>query len=635
MSGLFKVPFFEDEILTSYLSRIARANGRSSSYAFCTDLGLDIHAINRGEEAAIENFARLLGVPSGDLVSRALKLDENGNAVFDGGVFGKHALRKTKPGTCPECLAEDESDLKRMPGTRKYQRVSWLFADVRACVRHNCQLVEIDGFLDHRRMDFQLMLDFQEARVRAAPIQRPATPFEVFVCDRLAGRKTHGDFLDSFSLSAAISLCTLFGIAAEYGKHTTRRSLDYEQIAVASNRGFRILEQGEAGICGMLNELAAQDKSINTRGGASLYGRLYRRLLDSYPGEEFDRIRSIIRYHTLANVPLLPGSDVFGRIEESPWRTVSDIASKSEVATSVVYKLLEARGHRLTKYDAVPENVANSITNELTGMVDGKEACAILGTTPTIFWKLVCSGFIPVNGFDLASEDRAYTPVRRYPRAELLRLRTSLIDRANSPVQAAMLSVSAASRLTKVSAAEILKHMLGGELRRVAYQETPVLLDSLLVLPREVVRAAYNVDGLTAEETAAKLSVNRHSVLWLRAQDHIQATRIGGARHEAYIFGEDEIAIFNARFVSVTMLEKETGVNQIEIRRRMKELNVVSAFPVRSPIYAFLHRRDAQMLIGEEVRIRPRDHLAELSPSTADNLEQESKSDLRYPSLRL
>ncbi|MBD9538948.1 TniQ family protein [Ensifer sp. ENS04] len=632
MSGLFKVPFFEDEIFTSYLSRIARANGRASSYSFCTDLGLDIHAINRGEEVAIENFARLLRVPSEDLVARALKLDENGNAVFDGGVFGKNTLRKTKPGTCPECLAEDESDLKRMPGTRKYQRVSWLFADVSACVRHSCQLVEIDGFLDHRRMDFQLMLDFQEGRVSAAPVRRSATPFEVFVCDRLAGRKTHGDFLDSFSLSAAMSLCTLFGIAAEYGKHTTRRSLDDVQIAVASNRGFRILEQGEAGICGTLNELAAQDKSINTRGGASLYGRLYRRLLDSYPGEEFDRIRSIIRHHTLANVPLLPGSDVFGRIEESPWRTVSDIASKSEVATSVVYKLLEARGHRLTKYDAVPENVANSITNELTGMVDGKEACAVLGTTPTIFWKLVCSGFIPVNGFDLASD--AYTPVRRYPRAGLLRLRRSLIDRANSPVQAAMLSVSAASRLTKVSAVEILNHMLGGELGRVAYQETPVLLDSLLVLPREVVRAAYNVDGLTAEETAAKLSVNRHSVLWLRAQGHIQATRIGGARHEAYIFGEDEIAIFNARFVSVTKLEKETSVNQVEIRRRMKVLNVVSAFPARSPIYAFLHRRDAQMLIGEEVRIRPRDHLAVLSPSSAEEIAPNSNLDLRYRSPR-
>ncbi|MCY1315068.1 TniQ [compost metagenome] len=617
MADLFKVPFFEDEIMTSYVSRIARANGRSSSYAFCTDLGLDIHAINRGEEDAVENFAGLLRVPSGDLVARALKLDEKGNAVFDGGVFGKHTLRKTKPGTCPECLAEDESDLKRMPGTRKYQRVSWLFADVRACVRHSCQLVLIDGFLDHRRMDFQLMLDDQGARVSAAPIHRPATPFEVFVCERLAGRKAHGDFLDSFSLSALISLCTLFGIAAEYGKHTTRRSLDDEQLAVASNRGFGILEQGEVGIRAILSELATIDKSINTRGGMTLYGRLYRRLLASHPGAEIDRIRTIVREYTVANIPLLPGSDVFGPIEGSPWRTVSDVARESNIATSVVYKLLEAGGHRVTKYDAVPEVVARSITNELAGMVDGKEACNVFGAAPTIFAKLVASGFIPVNGAAGNQKDGTYTPVRRYPRAELLRLRESLIERANSTIHADMLPVSAVARLTKVPAADILAYVRDGELKRVAYREGVDLLHSLYVVPRQVFGAAFQVDGLSSVDAAARLGINRHSILALRTQNHIQAVRVGNERNEAYIFPEEELACFDGRFVSLPLLERETGISQVELRRRMRVKKVIAAITAREAIYTFIHRLDAQKLVMEDAWVTQRE-----MPGTVATVEE-------------
>lgn len=600
LSGLFKVPFFDDEILTSYVSRVARANGRSSSYMFCTDLGLDIHGINRGEESAIAKFAQLLGVPQNDLTARALKLDERGKAVFGDSVFGKHTLRKTKPGICAVCLAEDESDLKRLPGTRKYQRLSWVFAAVQTCVRHSCRLIEIEGFLDHRRMDFQLMLDHSGDRIAAAPIRRAATAFEQFVCERLAGRKSHGEFLDSFSLSAAMSLCTLFGISAEYGKRTARRTLQDDEVATATNRGFGILLDGEVGIHRLLGELAGQDTTINTRGGYSLYGSLYKRLAKSYPGAEFDRVRSIIREYTITNVPLLSGSDVFGIVSETSWLSVADIANENNIATSVIYRLLQHRGHTLTRFDAVPKTVGKDITNELAGMVGGKEACAILGANPTIFAKLVASGFIPVNGAPGNRKDGAYTPVRRYPRAELLRLRESLIDRAGSTIHADMLPVWATARLTKVPAADILTHLRNGELKRVAYCEADSLLDALHVVPRQVIYAAFQIDGLPSDDAAARLGINRHAILSLRTQNHIQAVRVGNERNEAYIFPEEELARFDGRFVSVPLLERETGISQAELRRRMRVQKVVPPITAKEAIYTFIHRRDAHKLIMDD-----------------------------------
>lgn len=597
MSGLFKVPFFEDEVLTSYLSRTARANGRSSSYLFCGDLGLDVRAINRGEDNELEKLAGLLQRPAAELKARALRLNERGLAIFGESVFGKSMLRKLKPGICPACLADDENDATRMPGTRKYQRVSWLFADVRSCPDHNCQLVEIDGFGDHRRMDFQLMLDRAGARIDGEPVRRTVSPFEKFVCGRLAGLKSHGALLDGFSLSAAISACTLLGIAAGYGKDRARNSLDDEQVAIAINRGFEVLVEGEAGICRLLDVLIGEEKSINTRGGQTLYGRLYRRLLNGYPGPEFDRIRSIIRDYTIANVPLLPGSEVFGEVEESSWRTVTNVARENGVATSVIYKLLQSRGHTVSKYDSIHGAVAIAITNELTGMVDGKDACAVLGTTRTIFRKLVRSGFIPVVGLAPISGDGAYTPFRRYSRAELLQLREGLITKANAPVQADMLNVSAASRLTKVPAADILTYLLKDGLTRAAYRETGSLLDGLHVVPREVINAAFQVDGLSTDAAAAMLCVSRHSVLALRAHNYIQAARIGNERNEAFVFLESEMARFSERFVSLPFLERDTGIPQAELRRGLRRLKIAPAITREEAVYTFLHRRDTQLLL--------------------------------------
>lgn len=623
MSGLFKVPFFEDEILTSYLSRTARANGRSSSYLFCGDLGLDVHAINRGEDNELEKLAGLLERPAEELKARALRLDERGLAIFGDSVFGKNMLRKIKPGICPACLGDDECDPTRMPGTRRYQRVSWLLADVRSCPDHNCQLVEIDGFRDHRRMDFQLMLDRAGARIYGEPVRRTVTSFEKFVCERLVGLKSHGALLNSFSLSAAISACTLFGIAAEYGREKGRSNLNDEQLTAAVVRGFDLLAEGQAGICRLLDALIGEEKAINTRGGRSLYGRLYRRLLNGYPGPEFDRIRSIIRDYTIANVPLLPGSDVFGEVKESSWRTVTDVARENGVATSVIYKLLQRRGHTPSKYDSIHGAVAIAIADELSGMVDGKEACAVLGTTRTIFRKLVCSGFIPVNGPAPTSGDGAYTPFRRYSRVELLQLRNGLVDRANSPVQADMLNVSAASRLTKVPAAEILACLLKGELTRVGYRESGSLLDSLHVVPREVINAALKVDGLSTEDAAAKLCVNRHSLLSLRARNHIKATLVGTEKQQAYIFPDDEIARFNDRFVSVTLLARETGISQGELRRRMRKLKITPAITPKEAVCAFLHRRHAKLLIDVCGALSAyQDMVAEPSPQTPCGVEQ-------------
>lgn len=70
MSGLMRVPFFEDELLTSCLSRTTMANGSANRRAFCSDVGLDYRGILRGDGNQVTKATRSLERPAEELLGR-------------------------------------------------------------------------------------------------------------------------------------------------------------------------------------------------------------------------------------------------------------------------------------------------------------------------------------------------------------------------------------------------------------------------------------------------------------------------------------------------------------------------------------------------------------------------------------
>ncbi|NOV19660.1 hypothetical protein E5S70_26905 [Ensifer adhaerens] len=267
MNGMMRVPFFKDELLTSYLSRTARANGSASLRAFCSDVGLDYKDIIRGDGNQVAKAARLLGRSEDELLGRRVASIGLRGVEYAGVVFRRGMMSRTPRRYCPDCMDEDEQDAARMPGTRRYARTSWTLQCVRSCDHHSRLLVPLDragwwsdglAFLSNPRERPSV------AELTALPPHSPSTHFERFVMDRLTGMVDHGEFLDGHPLSVCIDLCEQLGLASRLGRSSASRGTKHQARRNSAERGFAALYQGERGILELFDLVA---DSVGGRAG--------------------------------------------------------------------------------------------------------------------------------------------------------------------------------------------------------------------------------------------------------------------------------------------------------------------------------------------------------------------------------
>lgn len=259
MSGLMRVPFFEDELLTSYLSRTAVANGSANLRAFCSDVGLDYKDIMLGDGNQVSKAARLLGRSEDELLGRRVASIGTRGVEYAGVVFRRGMMSRTPRRYCPDCMDEDEEDAARMPGTRRYARTSWTFQCMRTCDRHSRLLLPL-----HRAGWWSDGLDFlskprerpSEAELTVSPPYSPSTRFERFVIERLSGMVDHGEFLDGHPLSVCIDLCEQLGLATRPGRSSPSRGTKHQARRNTAERGFAALYQGERGILELFDLVA-------------------------------------------------------------------------------------------------------------------------------------------------------------------------------------------------------------------------------------------------------------------------------------------------------------------------------------------------------------------------------------------
>jgi TniQ len=61
MSGLLQVPFFPDEVFSSYLARFARANGAETAGKFCRDMDINFRDVADAKPVAMQKLSVLTG----------------------------------------------------------------------------------------------------------------------------------------------------------------------------------------------------------------------------------------------------------------------------------------------------------------------------------------------------------------------------------------------------------------------------------------------------------------------------------------------------------------------------------------------------------------------------------------------
>ncbi|MCY1315076.1 TniQ [compost metagenome] len=589
MSGLFRVPFLEDEVTTSWLSRLARANDHSP-YVFCSDVGLSLIGVGRGDKEELTKLALISGEPLSSISARALRAVEKASIQLAGETFPTRMLRKGKTFFCPLCLQQDDRDAKRAPGTRRYQRVAWIFGAIQTCQVHNCSLLGLPDARGYQALDYCARLEAVSVPDQPAD-SREASAFEKFLYERLSGRRDHGTLLDDLSLSTCIDLSFLLGVPASLGRGQSYRGLDQASRRVAVNSGFKVLQAGDRGITGLLTDLAADRNKRGEFGGVQFYGQLYDRLAKSYAVAEFDRVREVIRQHASLTIPMPTGTRLFGECIETPWLTVTEVARQGGVAPSVIRKLLKDDGNRGPENRLVCKEVAAELAQTLNGSLTHDQAAAVLEVPRGVFPRFVQAGLITACSPIVMQGLPANGVKARFPGNDIRNLRRRLIESACGPLNENMVSVREASRGSKVPLTAIARLLLDGKLAAGHLDGGGSLFERIKIDPNALLTAVGQASGLSTQLAAARIGVSKVAMIRLRDKQIIPSHHIKSLRQEVYVFSEHDLKVFEGQYVSLGRLSRLWGIHRNRICQRMRELGMSSAFP-REDVECHLLRRD-------------------------------------------
>lgn len=431
MTGLLQVPFFEDELLTSFVSRMARANGRADLHRFCRDLGLDRLGIIRGDVGSIANLEKALSQPAGSLTSQAFYKVGTRHIRFRDMIFAAGSIGPVARKFCPHCIHEDQANRCRMPGTRVYARLAWAMYSYNVCERHGDQLVLFEDVnrsckagndiaMSRASSDFCSQIDLWHPTDQSEVlVVAPSSPsFERFIADRLSGRTGHGELLDKIPLPAAIEVSQLLGLAVENGQRFRWQIGERLETSSVAARGFQALKRGEIGVNAVLDQIAARADNNRSQGS---YGTLSE-VLSRRP-ETHGAIKLLLAKHAANNQLVLAQSESCDDV------SVAEIAATVGLPPRIVCRYLVQEG-LLTKIPTQPASVmvtsseAAKAVEALADAASFDDVQSILGCSLSELRSLARSGLVSQIMGPIPTHSGRGTDL--YSRSSLLRLRGSV-----------------------------------------------------------------------------------------------------------------------------------------------------------------------------------------------------------------
>jgi hypothetical protein len=608
MSGLFDVPLLDEEPLTSYLARLARANSAPNLRSFCKYFRLDGRGIYRGDDDAILSLANLVGRPFEELRSSAVAVDENHYAIIADSCFPTRLLRRSKLRFCPHCIIADDHDERLMPGARRHARLHWMFPQIRTCPVHSTLIVETD---DPRLKSLQYdlisqleVIDDQIPELLAASTHRSGSAFETFVHQRLLGTRSHGDFLDRLPLAVAITACELFGTAEAFGRDAMATDLSEEDLVGARESAYRSFSKGHAGFSALIDRIRSPDQSIKA-GGLALYGKLYSALSTGYREPEYDVLREHLRGHTMSVVPIINGAAFFGEVTDSHWTTVTSIVKETKCSHQTILRLLVKLGHLDAGQQSNPVRyikvaAANDVIERLTDLITLEEVATILGLTRARALHLARDGLFKPALSDAHVQDQGYCLLDRYSRSDTVQLRERLLGLAKPSPLKGWVPIHVVVHRAGLRYVDILNLVSEGRLQNFGSSDESAGLSGLRFDLEEVEKAAEQpTDAMMGRvEICSKLLLTAEAFAFLVRTGHLRAKQkqLRSARVPVWVMSRADFDDFNSQYVTYALLSNETGIGARGLGRRRSERGVPLAFPQESVKQFIIERKYLKVL---------------------------------------
>ncbi|MGF9565114.1 TniQ family protein [Neorhizobium sp. BT27B] len=598
MNGLLRVPLFDDELLASWLSRLATANGRPS-FQFCADLGIDHRRALRGGGPEVEKLSLLSGYPSEKIRRHAAVLGKGSCMTLFGETFSKTVIEKHALRVCPDCLAVDEMEAGRLPGTRRYLRAHWLLSDVRACDIHDRAIVNLGLRSRSRKIGICEELQLRKVEIEELSKSAPhvtATSAERFARMRFAAAGGHGELVDSLQAHVVLDFSRILGAVVKHGKHKSERDISADDLRLATAAGFDILCEGAPAVHSALDEFVDPD---GQRAPYSTYGRLYSVLFVHRRQDSYAPLRELVMAHARLNV--LPRAASMNSSKSNfKWTSITALARDTGLDRSTVR-------HHLVNSGAISENSPKSVSSEVavafrkeaSDFIKLTEARRMLGCQLELFYRLLDKGLIarlyPADSG--TPETKAAKWVRFVKKSEVLRFRSALYDRVTVKPEKDMRSVREASRVTGLSQTELLAQIIDGRHAKVASRGKPLIVDDLAIFVGRPIDK--NDETYVSLRNAAVELALHHNVVFKLTKHGVFTKTFERTGRRFVMLDRTEVAEFKARYISVGQLVKETGIDRNTLLGRARAKKIEAVFPPTEVRGYFIRTAEREALLSD------------------------------------
>jgi len=603
------LPPLEDESLFSWCARLANFHTGRPCEDWLSMMEISQKSVIDHDPACLDRLARLTGFSRPRVTACGIERLRDRSFRHRDEPFAQSFALRTQTTFCPACLLEDRDPTGPSAGHR-VGRISWVFNPVRTCPHHGILLQRHAQAGYHER--FQNMNrvapdDSELDRLAQQSEPRSVSPLQHYIQTRFT--EGHGSaWVDRQRIDQTARACEMLDAVFLFGAHADFDKLTLAQWDDAGAAGFEAAREGEDGIRRALEQVAETSMQNHKFGGAqALYGSLFRWLQYNKSKIDPGPIRDVLREHILDTVAIPAGTRLFGqKVEKRRLHSISSLSKATGLHVATLQNTLVSAGFltgndakKLGDWVSFDADRSEEFAHRLRNTIPVTKIPAYINCNRMQAEMLVREGIIPKLIPESQRSGRTLLQVAIEDLDAFVHRLRAKGQSVRTP-SAGMMDVITAAKTSRQTVAYIVQLILDGRLSRIEILSENLKFRSILVDPREVRRAAEEVDdacGLSAAEVAKRLGIGHFGVAHLReAHDPdghslLPAIETANARGTIrYRYSEDAVARFAARHVSLSDLAKERDLSARAMARWLRDRNI-EPIATRVRLGAAIYRR--------------------------------------------
>jgi hypothetical protein len=585
------LPPYADETTVSWCSRVAQFHTGLSCPDFLKLVQISQADVMDLSNSGVERLSKLTGVSKAQILKCGPQKAGNRLLTYKGEIFGPAFMTRTCTTYCPACLLDDA---EVGASGQRVGRLSWMFAPVRVCPRHNIVLT--------RRKNLGYFERFQNMN-KVAPSdgeladQAANSPTAVVssLQEYAGGRLTNGTgdtWLDTQRIDQAARACEMLGICRINGANSDIDQATTQQWNEAGTIGFEAASRGREGIYEILEEIV-RDATVEKRWGGpqSVLGRMYKWLQYNASDQAPGPIEDIVYDFITDEMPIEPGTKLFGRVvQRRNKHTVATLAKQTGVHKKTLNRALVVFGlldhgdrNNVVIRETFDAAVGEALARRIKHSIPIKSIPAYINCNRTQAQMMVKAGILNKISSDASVRTGVLTNVS-IDDVDAFLEKFQCSGRAVSETFDGMLNVIEASEVARETVTDIVQLVLDGKLSRVVTLEGDLRFRSVFVDPSEVKVAISDLEnaiGYSADEVGERLEIFPSGLSWLRkpidrnGQPFLRAIETPNARGTIrYRYAEEEILKFERGHVSLTQLAKERGLSSKAVAKSLRDSGI-------------------------------------------------------------